>query len=139
VEIADGVRCDEYLRARGAPGVWAIGDAARWRHPRTGTEMRLEHWTSAREQASLVGTAIATRTERACDLVPYVWSVQHGVHLQQVGETTAGIDVTTRELEGGGAIYEHSRDGALVGASGFDAQSEILAVRRELIRAARRP
>lgn len=132
VALGDGVRCDEYLRARGALGVWAIGDAARWQQPRTAKEVRLEHWTSAREQASLVGTAIATGTLRACNIVPYMWSDQHDVHLQQVGETGGALDVTTTELDRGGVIFKHFDHGVLVGASGFDAQAEILAVRRSL-------
>lgn len=140
LEIDDGVRCDEYLRARGAAGVWAIGDAARWRQPHTGVERRLEHWTSAREQAALVATAIATGSLRGCVLVPYVWSEQHDIHLQVVGEVAVSLSVTTRELDHPGAvIFEHFDKGVLVGASGFNAQSEILKVRRSLLATAGRP
>src|SRR4051794_23262008 len=46
--IDNGLVCDEALRA--APGIWAVGDVARWRQPDGGLA-RLEHWTNAAEQA----------------------------------------------------------------------------------------
>ena len=52
--LDDGVVCDEFCRAVGQPGVHAVGDVARWRHPRHAERVRVEHWTSAVEQASCV-------------------------------------------------------------------------------------
>jgi NADPH-dependent 2,4-dienoyl-CoA reductase/sulfur reductase-like enzyme len=57
VQVDDGVVCDSTGRAS-APGVWAIGDAARWWHPPTGRAVRFEHWTSAVDQARAVAGAL---------------------------------------------------------------------------------
>ena len=131
--LDDGVLCDAYLRAVGADDVRVIGDVARWLNPRYGHVMRTEHWTGAREQAALVGAALAGGPERVCDLVPYVWSDQHGTHIQHVGESPApGDAVGASPQDGGGEVFEYRRSGRLVGATGFDAQRAILGLRREL-------
>lgn len=84
LELADGVLCDENLAARGAEGVWAVGDVARWYHPRYGEEVRVEHWTNAVEGAAVVAGGI-TGHPRPHDSVPSVWTDQLGVRLQVFG------------------------------------------------------
>jgi NADPH-dependent 2,4-dienoyl-CoA reductase/sulfur reductase-like enzyme len=65
--IEDGVVCDSFLRA--APGIWAVGDVARWA---TGdTMLRVEHWTNATEQPHHVARDIVAGTTTAFDSVPY--------------------------------------------------------------------
>lgn len=132
--LDDGVLCDAYLRAVGADDVWVIGDVARWLNPRYGHVMRTEHWTGAREQAALVGATLAGGPARVCDLVPYVWSDQHGSHIQHVGESPAPGDTVSALPQdgGGGEVFEYRRAGRLVGATGFDAQRAVLGLRREL-------
>lgn len=133
VPVNDGVVCGSDLRVRGLPAVWAVGDACRWFNPRYGREMRIEHWTSAREQASQVAAAIAGDRPGECDLVPYVWADQHGVHIQHVGETVRPEDTVVTRMEGGGGfMLEYQRGGQLVGATGFDSQRTILTLRRQL-------
>jgi 3-phenylpropionate/trans-cinnamate dioxygenase ferredoxin reductase subunit len=82
LDVRDGLRCDEYLRA--APGVYAVGDVARWHHPLYGESVRAEHWTSAVEQANAVAATL-TGKPTVCGGVPYLWSDQQGVKLQVAG------------------------------------------------------
>ncbi|MFE2734704.1 NAD(P)/FAD-dependent oxidoreductase [Streptomyces sp. NPDC059349] len=89
--VDDGVVCDEYLAAVGAPGVYAVGDVARWPHPHLGTLVRFEHWTNAADQARCAAHNIAHPDAR----VPYrpsdyVWSDQYDWKLQIVGRPQAG-------------------------------------------------
>ena len=49
--IDDGVHCDSTLAATGVQDVWAVGDVARWWHPRLDESIRVEHWTNAVEQS----------------------------------------------------------------------------------------
>jgi NADH dehydrogenase FAD-containing subunit len=51
------VECDASLRAVGTDNVYAVGDVARWPHPRYGM-MRAEHWISFAEQARVVAAGI---------------------------------------------------------------------------------
>lgn len=83
LELDDGVVCDASCRA--APGIWAVGDVARWSHPDGGSR-RLENRTNANEQAVAVARAILG-DPRTYDPVPYFWSDQYGARLQVFGAT----------------------------------------------------
>ena len=92
VTVTDGVVCDETL-ATGVTGVYAAGDVARWPNGLFGREMRLEHWTSASEQATAVArNALNPRDATAHQSVPYFWSDWYGEKFQMVG-TCDGQDV----------------------------------------------
>jgi NADPH-dependent 2,4-dienoyl-CoA reductase/sulfur reductase-like enzyme len=103
VDVRDGVRCDDTLRAldaagRPVPGVVAAGDVARWPHPVFGGDVRVEHWTNA-----AMGAAVAARTlldpEAAAphDTLPSFWSDQCGVRIQGVGLPARGTEVEIAE------------------------------------------
>jgi 3-phenylpropionate/trans-cinnamate dioxygenase ferredoxin reductase subunit len=85
LSIDDGVVCDSSLRA--APGVWAVGDVARWD---TGDGMlRIEHWTNATEQPHHVARDIVAGTATTFETVPYFWSDQYDAKLQSLGRGSA--------------------------------------------------
>lgn len=90
--LDDGVVCDERLAAVGVPSVWAAGDVTRWRHPRTDTLTRVEHWTNAVEQAPVVAANVLGAAQEYAGL-PYVWSDQLGTRLQVVGRVEPGDEV----------------------------------------------
>ncbi|MFD3587770.1 NAD(P)/FAD-dependent oxidoreductase [Streptomyces sp. NPDC058683] len=89
--IDDGVVCDEYLAAVGAPGVYAVGDVARWPHPVLGTLVRSEHWTNAIDQARCAALNI-THPDARVPYQPsdYVWSDQYDWKLQLIGRPLDG-------------------------------------------------
>ncbi|MEU9152814.1 FAD-dependent oxidoreductase [Streptomyces sp. NPDC048417] len=100
--IDNGVVCDEYLAAVGAPGVYAVGDVARWPHPALGTLVRSEHWTNATDQARCAARNITHPGAR----VPYqpsdyVWSDQYDWKLQLIGRPLdGGREALVGDLEG---------------------------------------
>jgi NADPH-dependent 2,4-dienoyl-CoA reductase/sulfur reductase-like enzyme len=115
--VDDGVICDEALRA--APGIWAVGDVARWRVPSLGRTARIEHWTNATEQPDHVARAICGDV-RAFDPVPYFWSDQYDAKLQCLGFAGAGDEVVV--VRGGfeqqkwvALVRDGSRLGGVVG------------------------
>jgi phthalate 3,4-dioxygenase ferredoxin reductase subunit len=86
LRIDNGIVCDEYGLA--APGVYAVGDVARWYHPGRGEHVRFEHWTSALEQAARIAATIAApERRRPLHPVEYVWSDQYDCKLQLAGRT----------------------------------------------------
>jgi phthalate 3,4-dioxygenase ferredoxin reductase subunit len=121
--LDDGVPTDERCAVRGAADVYAIGDVARWYDPPSGVYRRVEHWTNAVEQASLVARQILgpgrpVHHER----VPYFWSDQYGVKIQMVGRASADDRVevaryATSAGERAAAVY--ARDGRLTAAVTF--------------------
>ncbi|NMH99879.1 FAD-dependent oxidoreductase [Pseudonocardia acidicola] len=86
--VEDGLVCDEHCRALDEPRVHAVGDVARWWHPRHGARVRVEHWTNAVEQAALVAHNIVHPDDlRAYAPVEYVWSDQYDWKIQIAGRT----------------------------------------------------
>lgn len=136
LKLDNGVVCSETLLASSDSPIYAIGDVARWWNPSYERLMRLEHWSAAREQATIVAANIAHGTPiRSAALVPYVWSDQLGVHFQQVGDDRLDdvvVEQTTAGPAGQGLLFRYIRSGRVVGATGFDAQREIALIRREL-------
>lgn len=85
VAVDDGVVCDEML-ATGVPGVFAAGDVASWPNPLFDQRMRLEHWTSASEQAAAAArNALDPSASQPHQSVPFFWSDWYTEKLQMVG------------------------------------------------------
>ncbi|MFC8797950.1 NAD(P)/FAD-dependent oxidoreductase [Promicromonospora sp. NPDC057138] len=82
--VADGLVCDEYCAA--APGVYGVGDVARWDNPLFGVSMRIEHRTHAGEQGLAVARNLLNpEAPRPFAPVPYFWSDQYDMKIQAYG------------------------------------------------------
>jgi len=82
--VHNGLVCDEYCTA--APGVYGVGDVARWHNPLFGTAMRVEHRTNAAEQGMAVArTLLDPEARKPFAPVPYFWSDQYDTKLQAYG------------------------------------------------------
>ncbi|MFL6022005.1 MAG: NAD(P)/FAD-dependent oxidoreductase [Marmoricola sp.] len=91
LELSDGVVCDEFCRA--APGIYAVGDVARWSHAGLGRSLRLENRTNAVEQSAAVAEAILGAPVRYAP-VPYFWTDQLGAKIQVHGSISAEAQAT---------------------------------------------
>lgn len=133
LELRDGVVCDQYCRAVGAPGVWAVGDVARWPNPLFEEEMRTEHWINAVEQAMTVGANIVGEPVPYAP-VPYVWSDQYGSKIQIVGRPgpTDEVTVAVGSFDDRKFVALTHRDGRLTGAVGLDEPRRTMRFRRLL-------
>ena len=87
--VANGVECDADLQVLGYPGVYAVGDIARWPHPAYDEPIRIEHWTNAGDQAQIMAAHVVGAKRPAAPL-PYVWSDQYGHRIQIVGRPSEG-------------------------------------------------
>jgi 3-phenylpropionate/trans-cinnamate dioxygenase ferredoxin reductase subunit len=124
VPVGNGVLCDASGQA--ATGIWAVGDVANW----AGT--RLEHWTSAGEQAGAVAAAILGQ-EPAPHHQPYWWSDQYDVKLQGVGLPAPDDDVTMLEVgPRSRPLALYARDEVLTGAVGFSAAAAVMKLRDQI-------
>src|SRR5262249_2179913 len=118
-----------YLRAR--DGVYAVGDVARWHNPRYDLPMRMEHWTSAGEQATALAATLSG-TPTPCGGLPYVWSDQFGRRLQIFGRIEPGDAIEGGYAEGDRFVALSRRGGRLEGAVAYDALKQVLPYRMQL-------
>jgi NADPH-dependent 2,4-dienoyl-CoA reductase/sulfur reductase-like enzyme/nitrite reductase/ring-hydroxylating ferredoxin subunit len=77
-----GLPVDEALRV--APGVWAAGDAARYRDPHTGRDVRIEHWRLAEQHGRAAAADIAGRGVPFTG-VPFFWTQHFDIELGYAG------------------------------------------------------
>ncbi len=124
VSTEGGLLCDATGLVEGTSNVYAVGDVAAWRHPTVGDRPRIEHWTSATEQAAVVAQRIAgAESTRQADVVPYFWSDQYGLTLQLIGRCDRGISVEVLHDPGviKGTVAGYFRAGTLVAVLAFHA------------------
>jgi NADPH-dependent 2,4-dienoyl-CoA reductase/sulfur reductase-like enzyme len=137
--LDDGLVCDEFSMA--APGVYAVGDVARWHNPLFGQTMRIEHRTNAAEQGLAVARNLLDQgAGRPFAPVPYFWSDQYDMKIQAYGylrghEEVAVVDgdLGTRRF-----IAAYRNGDRVVGAVAVNMPPKALRTWRAAI-AARRP
>ena len=83
LRVDHGVVVDAYLETA-APGVFAVGDAARWPNPRGGGLVRIEHWVLAQRQGQAVARTIVGERTPFTD-VPFFWSQHYDIAINYVG------------------------------------------------------
>ncbi|MDA3647455.1 FAD-dependent oxidoreductase [Saccharopolyspora indica] len=83
LELDNGVVCDSHCRA--APGVFAVGDVARWWHDRLNALVRLENRTNATEQAAAVAANVLGENQPYTP-TPYFWTDQYDAKIHVHGQ-----------------------------------------------------
>lgn len=132
LEVEDGLCCDRFCRATRDDRVFAVGDVARWWHPRHGESVRIEHWTNAVEQAAVVAHNIVHAEDlRAHAPVEYVWSDQYDWKIQLVGRTQGTEPVMLGSPEDGRfAVAYPTAENLLVGLLAVNWPKAMLTGRR---------
>lgn len=141
--IEDGVLCDEYSRAVDTPGVFVVGDVARWFHPGHREHVRVEHWTNAVEQGICAAHNIAHPDDlRSYRPVEYVWSDQYDWKIQIVGRPVRGtrhevVGDLSGEKPRAAVLYTDPDSGLLHGAVTVNWPKALVQCRRLVTQAAR--
>jgi NADPH-dependent 2,4-dienoyl-CoA reductase/sulfur reductase-like enzyme len=143
LDVRDGVRCDERLRARGTSGVVAAGVVARWPNLRFGTDtVRCGQWIAAMEQGrAAAGSLLAgDRPTPPVTLLPRFWSQQGDLRIQACGRIDHQADVALTRLRPGrrdaarsGLLASFYRDGLMVGLVAVNAPHAFTASARALL------
>lgn len=132
LDIDDGLVCD--ARCRAAPGIYAVGDVARWWHEQLGTSVRLENRTNATAQAVTVAANILG-AERSYAPVPYFWTDQYDTKIQVHGFLPVDAEVTVVDgaLDAGRFVARYDRDGVATGVLGWNMAKQTRIRRQEVV------
>ncbi|WP_233434430.1 NAD(P)/FAD-dependent oxidoreductase [Nocardia yamanashiensis] len=125
-----GVLTDETGRTA-VDGVWAVGDVASWPHA-TGRNKRVEHWTNAGEQATLLANALLGTEAAAGVQVPYVWSDQYDMKIQVLGIPALADEVQIIEDKGRKFLAHYLRGDTLVAVVGASMTGKVMKMRAQL-------
>lgn len=110
IETGNGIRVDGQMRTS-APDVFAVGDAALYRHWLTGGDARLESVQNATDQAKLAAKTIVGHSG-GYGAVPWFWSDIGDMKLQMVGLPTGGDShvISGDPAENKFSIYHYAGD-----------------------------
>ena len=130
LDVDDGIVVDEFLRTK-APGVFAIGDCARYPVLGSGgSRRRLESVNNATEQARQLAATL-TGNPRPFDHVPTFWSHQFGDRIQIAGVAPLGSRAVIRgELTDGSFSIFRFDSARLVAVESVNAPSDHVAAKR---------
>lgn len=128
--VDNGVLVDEHLRTS-VPAIFAAGDVANAFHPRYGTRIRLEHWSSALNQGPVAARAMLGR-DVVYDRTPYFFSDQYDLGMEYRGWAPAFDRVVFRGDPAGGEFLafwlRHGTVVAAMNANVWDAGDAIEAL-----------
>ncbi len=118
LRVDDGVVCDATGAAEGGSDVVAVGDVARWWHPRYERHLRIEHWDHAGRQGEVAARTLLAGPDgaEAYDDIPYFWSDQYHVKIQMLGVPTDydAFEVVEGRLDNWEFTATYARDGRTI-------------------------
>ena len=126
-----GVLVDDRLTTS-APGVWAVGDIARWPDARTGEKVRVEHWALAQRQAMTAARNVLGAGEQFA-AAPFFWSAHFDATIRYVGHAERWDRVQIDgELAAGDATVRYVADGETLAVATIGRDAANLAAEVEL-------
>lgn len=136
LDDAGGIVVDSRLRA--ADGIYAAGDIASFKDPRTGERVRIEHWRTAQQQGRAAARNMLGR-DVAFEGVPFFWTRQFDAGLLYVGHATSWDEIIYHgEVSSHNFLAFYLKRDRVVAVAGMGRDREMAAA-EELLRLGRMP
>jgi NADPH-dependent 2,4-dienoyl-CoA reductase/sulfur reductase-like enzyme/nitrite reductase/ring-hydroxylating ferredoxin subunit len=136
LDDAGGIVVDSRLRA--ADGIYAAGDIASFKDPRTGERVRIEHWRTAQQQGRAAARNMLGR-DIAFEGVPFFWTRQFDVALLYVGHAKSWDEIIYRgDVSSHDFLAFYVRGDRVLAVAGMNRDRDIAAA-EELMRLGRMP
>jgi 3-phenylpropionate/trans-cinnamate dioxygenase ferredoxin reductase subunit len=133
IELDDGVVVDERFRSS-LPGVYAVGDVARYPDPVAGRTRRIEHWSAADAQGAYLGRQLAGARAVYAE-VPVFFTQLFDLKLQVMGDIEGTDEVVLRGSVGEGRLLGfYLREGRLSGVVLAGQNADVAEELRQLVR-----
>jgi NTE family protein len=132
LELDDGVVVDERFETS-LPGIYAVGDVARFYDPVFGRSRRIEHWSNANYQGAELGKLLASG-EGGYDVVSSFFSELFGVSVRHFGDVEHDELHLDGSFEEGNAVLLYLVNGRIRGALTMGADDETVERLKDLIR-----
>ena len=133
VEVDDGVLVNVRFETS-RPGVYAVGDVARFHDPIFQRPRRIEHWSNANYQGTELGKVLAGVGD-GYDTVSSFFSEIFGASIRFFGDSTGHDDVVQHgDFRDGKAACLHAAEGRMVAALTMGQEDDVNDRIKELIR-----
>jgi 3-phenylpropionate/trans-cinnamate dioxygenase ferredoxin reductase subunit len=134
LDVDDGVVVNERFETS-RPGIYAVGDVARFHDPVFGRSRRIEHWSNASYQGGELGKILAGQ-DGGYDTVSSFFSEIFGASVRYFGDATGHDDVVQHgDFREGKVVCLHTAAGRIVAALAMGQEDEVHDRLKELIRA----
>lgn len=134
VDVDDGVIVSTQFETS-RPGIYAVGDVARFHDPVFGRSRRIEHWSNASYQGGELGRILAGQ-DGGYDTVSSFFSEIFGAGVRFFGDATGHDDVVQRgNFRDAEVVCLHTSEGRIVSALTMGQEDDVHERIRELIRA----
>ena len=136
LDDAGGIVVDSRLCA--ADGIYAAGDIASFKDPRTGERVRIEHWRTAQQQGRAAARNMLGH-DVAFEGVPFFWTRQFDAALLYVGHATSWDEIVYHgEVSSRNFLAFYLKEARVVAVAGMSRDREMAAA-EELMRLGRMP
>ena len=136
LDDAGGIVVDSRLCA--ADGIYAAGDIASFKDPRTGERSRIEHWRTAQQQGRAAARNMLGR-DVAFEGVPFFWTRQFDVALLYVGHAKSWDEIIFHgEVSSQNFLAFYVKNDRVRAVAGMNRDREMAAI-EELMRLDRMP